>query len=442
MRKLLQQHPLSFVLVSVALLGTIGILYVNILRFNFPVIRSDGLGYYLYLPATFIYRDLGLQSVAELFRAGSIPDVDASLWRDSGPALWEGSGNYLIKYPMGVAVLMIPFFCLACLLALITGSPLDGFSPLFQYVAAFSGLAYTLAGVALLWKVLEAHFKQSTILIAMLGLLFGTNLFHYATYDSVFSHNYSFFLFSAFLYAVQRVYAAGSRRYFLLAGILAGLIVLTRPTNILWLIFGLGYGVSSASSLKERLHFWKEHTAQLAQTALCFALVVSLQLAYWKFITGRFVVFSYRGEHFNFASPEILNVLFSVRKGLFFWAPLLLTAIPGLWFVRRRAPEYFLAALVFLPLNVYVISSWHSWFYGGSFGHRAFIESLPLFAVCFCALYEQAGESLRRGLAGYTALCMTLSSWLMLKYWTGAIPFDGTTWEYFVGTFFNLFPTR
>ncbi|GFE57823.1 hypothetical protein [Geobacter sp. AOG1] len=434
-----RQNPRWFFLLSVAILGIIGIMAVYSLRLNFPPIRSDGLGYYLYLPATFIYHDLSLQSIAEVFNNGHIPDVTPSLWQYSGPALWEDSTNYLIKYPLGEALLMLPFFFLACIAAFVTDTPVDGFSPLFQYAAAIAGLFYAIAGIAILWKVLERRFRQNTILLAMVGMVFGTNLFHYATYDSVFSHVYSFFLCSAFLYIIQRIYSQDSARYFISGGALAGLIVITRPTNGLWLLFAIFYGVDSLHALSDRLSFWKRHVTKVVYGVLPCACVISLQLLYWKIITGHFVVFSYRGEYFNFARPEIFNVLFSVRKGLFFWSPILLLVIPGLYYVRKGAREFLAPTLLFLPLNIYVISAWHSWFYGGSFGHRAFIESLPLFAICFCSLYEGSSSLFwKRFMIVLTLLCVILSTWLMLKYWTGVIPFDGTTWDYFVKTFFNL----
>jgi hypothetical protein len=436
-----RQNPLRVFLLSVAIMGIIGIIAVNFLRLNFPPIRSDGLGYYLYLPATFIYHDLSLQSIAEIFNKGHIPDVTPSLWKYSGPAQWENSTNYLIKYPMGTALLMMPFFFVACLAAFLTNTPVDGFSPLFQYAAAIAGFVYAIAGIAIFWKVLERHFRQNTILLAMFGMVFGTNLFHYATYDSVFSHAYSFFLFSAFLYIVQRIYSEACRRYFIFGGVLAGLIIITRPTNGLWLLFGIFYGVDSPKALSDRLCFWKCHAIKMAYGALPCACVISLQLMYWKIITGHLLVFSYQGESFFFANPEVFNVLFSVRKGLFFWSPILLTVFPGLFYVRNGAREYLIPILLFLPLNIYVISSWHSWFYGGSFGHRAFIESLPLFAICFCSLYEGLSSFFwNRFMIILTLLCVMLSTWLMLKYWTGAIPFDGTTWEYFIKTFFILTP--
>ena len=440
MKQALQDRPLQPFLWAVAILGIIGIAEVYSLRLNYPPIRSDGLGYYLYLPATFIYHDIGLQSIADFFRSGILPDLaGAELWQDSGPSLWANSTNYLIKYPMGEALLMAPFFLLAALMALLSGAPVDGFSPVFQFAAALSGLIYALAGIYVLWKVLERHFRQDTILLVMLGLVFGTNLFHYATYDSVFSHVYSFFLFSAFLYLVPKIYSDGSSRYFLACGAVAGLIVITRPTNGLWLLFGFLYGVDSLGSLSARVAFLRRPTASLLYGALLCAGIVSLQMIYWKIVTGHFLVFSYRGERFYFTDPEILNVLFSVRKGLFFWSPILLTVVPGLWYVRKKAPEYLVPILLFLPLNIWVISSWHSWFYGGSFGHRAFIESTPLFAICFCSFYEALSSVIgKRSVILLTVLCVILSTWLMLKYWAGVIPYDGTTWDYFTGTFFLL----
>src|SRR5678816_3938844 len=71
-------------------------------------IGGDPLGYYSYLPATFIYHDLPTldSTVAqvrnyrpELFQQG---DVIAGIKLENG--------NFVIKYSMGLALLNIPFF--------------------------------------------------------------------------------------------------------------------------------------------------------------------------------------------------------------------------------------------------------------------------------------------------------------------------------------------
>ncbi|NVN99731.1 MAG: hypothetical protein HXX17_10430 [Geobacteraceae bacterium] len=429
-KQIVKQYSLLSIVLLVTFMAAISIVMIYYLPLNSPPIRSDGVGYYLYLPATFIYNDLSLHRIANEIFGGAIPD-----W--TGASLSEGANNYLIKYPAGTALLMMPFFFIACVIAYLSGIPVDGFNWPFQCMAAFSGLFYCIAGIAALHKVLERHFRQSTIAFVILVLVFGTNLFHYATYDNIFSHTYSFFLFSAFLYCIQFVYSTNSVKYYACAGLVAGLIVITRPTNALWLIFGICYGINSLRDVKDRLSLWFTQKAKILIAATLFASIIALQLIYWKIVTGNFIVYSYRGEYFNFAHPAIFNVLFSVRKGLFFWSPILLTVFPGIYFTRVKTREFFIPVVLFLPINIFVISSWYCWYYGGSFGHRAFTESLPLFAICFCSLYEGLQSLLyKKILVIFSLFCVALSIWLMIKYWTGIIPFDETTWEIFTAAFF------
>jgi hypothetical protein len=218
-----------------------------------------------------------------------------------------------------------------------------------------------------------------------------------------------------------------------------GLIIITRPSNGIWLLFGILFGIISIQDIKERLKFLKLHWQKIFLSLVAFVCVLSIQLAYWKFITGSFFIYSYGGEQFNWTKPEVLNVLFSVRKGLFFWAPILLSVFPGLFFVRKIAKEYFIPIIVFFPLNVYVISSWHNWWYAGSFGQRPFVESIPMFAITLCALYDGVKPAWgKRIILLVIILACILSIWLMFKYWLGIIPFDGVTWNKLVTTFFTI----
>ena len=65
-----------------------------------------------------------------------------------------------------------------------------------------------------------------------------------------------------------------------------------------------------------------------------FLLPVSLQLAYWKVKTGRFLIYSYSGESFQYIrNPKILEVLFSDAKGLFIFCPVLIFFLIGLLYL-------------------------------------------------------------------------------------------------------------
>lgn len=410
----------------VALLGVLSLVVIYSTSLAAAPIRSDGEGYYLYLPGLLIHHDITMNTAIRRHFHGTVPV-------GLGVLPWGESGRYLIKYTMGLAVMIAPFFLAGGAIGLLAGAPLDGYSWPFQYAAAAAGLVYVLAGLGLLWRLLAQRFRPATVALTLTGLVFATNLFHYATYDSVFSHGASFFLFTLFLVLVQRLYALGRLRDFALAGAVAGLIVLTRPTNVCWLIFGLGYGVYSRETLCGRLTFWKRHVPGLALAGLAALAVFAPQMLYWKAVTGSWLVYSYQGEGFNFTEPQLFNVLFSVRKGLFFWSPFLLVALAGLSSLPRKAPEWLLPMALYLPLHVFIVASWHEWAYGGSFGHRAFTETLPLFAFCFAALYERVNRPVWRvGLTLITLLCAMLSVWLMLKYWQRAIPFDWTNWRIFL----------
>jgi len=86
-----------------------------------------------------------------------------------------------------------------------------------------------------------------------------------------------------------------------------------------------------------------------------------------------------------------------------------------------------------MPLNLWVIASWHDWAYGGSFGHRAFTESAAIFAFGYASLLQAAAApGRRRVLVGLSVLLMLLSVHLMTEYWRGIIPFGRTTWPQFV----------
>ncbi len=410
-------------------LGAAGMATVYSRRLNYPPIRSDGFGYYLYLPAAFIHHDLTLRASARDLFDGELPT-----W--TGATRQGPNGEYLLQFTMGVAIMELPFFALAYGIAAPQGLHKHGFAMPFQYSIASAGLVYSALGMWLLWGLLERRFRRGSVLVAMVGVTYGTNLFHYSTYDSTFSHAFSFFLFAAFLVAIERLYGHPSWGRFLTVGLVAGLIVLVRPPNALWVLCAALYGLTSRAALSARIRFAREHWRKLAAAASAAAALLALQAGYWLYITGRPVVFPYARDWFDFANPHFFGVLFSVRKGLFFWSPVLLLACAGLPLLWRRAPEFVAPLALYLPAHAYVVASWSDWSYGGSFGHRAFTEVAPAFALGLAALCEaRRGKAWFRSVAAATAVLTAWSCWLMIQYWLGTIPYDGATWSQVAAAF-------
>jgi hypothetical protein len=390
-------------------------------------IRSDGFSYYVYLPSWFLFHDTTLSAVARDCCGGVYPAYTAII-------RWPATRRWVNAHPIGVAIMQAPLFAVAHGLTRWTNLSPDGFTLYYQHASGLSGLLWIIAGLTVLATLLRRHFSDAIVAATLGAILLGTNLFHYATFDSSYSHPYSFFLFAAFLDLTERWYAKPRPRVSLLLGLIAGLIVLTRHTNVLFLIVFPLYAVDGLALLRARITFLRQHRRLVATMLATAALVVAPQLAIYYQATGRIVVSSYGDLGFNFASPRVLDVLFSVQKGLFFWSPILLTSCVGFaWVSRSRhsARVFVWPALLILASDIYIIASWWDWQFGGSFGHRGFVDTLPIFAIGMAAFFHAIWDrrALRQAVMVAVVLAIALNLFQMLQYWNHVLPFSDMTWE-------------
>ena len=412
------------IVIFITLLALLAYALVYINKYSVFPIRSDGEGYYAYLPSYLIYRDPAMTHVAEKEHK-----QDARLF---GMHRISSTGYFLDKYPIGEAVLLLPFFLLGHGLSLIFGYPANGYSFFYQHTAGLAGLFYMVFGLFFLKKTLKRYFSDKIMLVTLFAIVFGTNLFHYGTYDSIFSHAFSFFLFSAFVFLIPEWYLhPSSYKNSILLGIIGGLIPLVRIPNGLVLLFLPLYGIN-VTGIKGRFTFFIRNIKPVLVICTVALLVFLPQLFIWKYITNQWIIMPYVHEGFDFLSPHIFDVLFSVRKGLFFWSPILVFSIAGLLFLPKKSREFFIPLVCFLPLNLYIISSWGTWWYGGSFGHRGFVESYALLALPMAAFYDKVLSN-KHKLVKYSVMTLTvfftaLSLLTMVQYWRGEIPYDKTTW--------------
>jgi hypothetical protein len=399
-------------------------------------IRSDGFSYYVYLPSWFIFHDGTLAAVARDCCGGEFPAYTAII-------RWPGTRRWVNAHPIGVAVMQTPFFAVAHGLTKWTNLSPDGFTLYYQHAAGLSGLVWAVAGLVLLRRLLLRHFSDRITAATLITILFGTNLYHYATFDSSYSHTYSFFLFAAFLYLTELWHRTHDMTRAVLLGITAGLIVLTRHTNVLFLVCLPVFGVIGTTSLAVRMRELRENWRLLAVMVSVAAAVVAPQLMIYYRATGRPIVSSYGSLGFNFDAPNVFGVLFSVQKGLFFWSPVLLLALLGLAYLcrsRHPARAFVAGPVLFLIVNTYLIASWWDWQFGGSFGHRGFTDALPVFAIGLAGFYTwSARRTLATVAAAATAGCaVTLSVFQMFQYWNRVLPFSDTTWDQYRAIFLRL----
>ena len=92
-----------------------------------------------------------------------------------------------------------------------------------------------------------------------------------------------------------------------------------------------------------------------------------------------------------------------------------------------------------LAVHTYVIASWWDWQFGASYGHRGFVDVLPLLALGLAAFFEWSATASpgERPLPGWPC-GVALSVFQMLQYWNGVLPMSDTTWAQYRAIFLRL----
>jgi hypothetical protein len=403
-------------------------------------VRSDGQNYFVYLPSWVIYGDTTLEEAANHRFGGTFP-------AGSAVTRWPVTGRWVNPHQMGVAVLLLPLYLAGHVLTVLTGFPREGWSFFYRHAAGLGGPLYLMLGLFVLKRLLDRLVSPAVALATILTLTFGTNLFHYATFDSLWSHVYSFSLIACFLYLVEDWERRPTSGRAAVLGAVLGLIVLVRHANASMLLFLPLFGLVDVASVRARPRELLARAPQVAVLALTMGVVVSPQLALYKASTGAFFVDPYLNlipksgvPEFDFLHPHLAGVLVGVRKGLFFWSPALLLGVAGFFTMRGRLRDFRLPSIAVIALSTLLIASWWDWQFGGSYGHRGFTDLLAMFALPLAALYDRAAgrPAIRTAVTVFAGLAVTLSIIQMLQYWAGIIPFSDVTWDQYRAFFLRF----
>ncbi len=284
------------------------------------------------------------------------------------------------KRTIGMALMYAPGFAIGHLKAKLTGAPATGYSLPYQWAVRWGSIIYVIIGLFFCRKSLLMFFSETVTLIVLISLLFATNLFYYTYSWGELAHGYLFCLNAIFIYCILQSLIHAKPRYFIWAGLMAGLITLIRPTGILVLLFPLLYNVYSFNDFTNRVKYIFASRRIAGLSLLLFSLPLLAQMIFWKIYFGQFIYYSYGKERFFFDDPQIVNFLFSYLKGWFVYTPIMLLALVGMLLSYKRMKPFFLFNIVLLSLTVYILSSWWDWTSGGSLGCRVMIEFYAFFA--------------------------------------------------------------
>jgi hypothetical protein len=394
------------------------------------LIEWDVTYYYGYLPATFIYKDLKLKYAAD-------PNFKGTLWPEPAP-----NGNLVIKTTAGLAILYCPFFLMAHGIAhLFPQLEANGYSPIYSFFLLVANIFYTILGFYFLRKILLKHFSEAITTYVILTFFFSTNLFFYSLYNAM-AHCYLFSLITIIVYYTCVWHQNPSVKNSILLGLLLGLTVLIRPTHLLLVLFFIFYDVYNYESLKSKIQFLLKTFSKSILIVLAAFLVISIQLCYWKYITGSWIYWSYNSERFFWTKPHIIEGLFGYRKGLFLYMPILFFATIGLFLLRKSIKSMSLILPILILLITYILLCWWSWWFGGGFSIRPFVDLYVFFAIGLAAILQQIASLknvfLKATMFTLIILSGAYSSFVIAQYHNGTVHYDSMTKESWKASFLKL----
>ncbi len=343
------------------------------------IIIHDVTGYYAYLPATFIYHDLNFG-----FKKDAPEYVFYKLYTKTTTV-----NRQVIKMTMGNAICWLPFFALAHGYASLSPEyAADGYTVPYAFMLFVAAIFYLSLGLIYLRKLLLKYFMDTAVAVVLLIVVLATNLLYYVAIEPGMSHVLSFTLVILFIYHATNWLQQPKFASSVYLGLFLGLITLIRPSNLVVVLFPVLVFLFRDQEVSDKIRFIRINIINILIIGVFTVLVFVPQLIYWKYFTGDWLFYSYGQEGFFFNNPHIFKGLFSYRKGWFVYTPVMFLAIPGLIILRRYIKNYALPILIFSLINFYIIFSWWTWWYGGSFGARPIIDTYGIYAIALAAFLD------------------------------------------------------
>lgn len=346
----------------------------------------DVSGYYMYLPALFIYKDLKKCAFGDSIIQKYYPTPDfQQVYRH------EPSGNVVMKYSMGQAMAMLPGFLAGHLWALNADYPDDGFSRPYQKSMGLWLLFFSIVGLYFLRKNLLPFFEDRTVGLLLIIYTLGTNYLNYAAIDQGMTHNTLFAMYTVIISLTMSFYKKPSLLKAVFIGLLTGWATLIRPTEIISILIPIFWGITQFSDIQKRWRFVLSHYGHWLTAVFVFMLVVSFQPVYWKYATGDWIVYSYGDQGFSWLTPHIWDYTMSYRCGWWRFTPMMIVPFLGLYWMYKQKEHYSVVFLAFTLLSFYIVTAWDVWDYGGTAG-RAMVQYYPVLAFPLCVVIEKVRE--------------------------------------------------
>jgi len=403
-------------------------------------ISWDAFGFYYYLKLVFVDHSLILENLDSINKVFEEYDPSSTVYQFTTLP----NGRIIVRYPVGQALLYLPFFIIAHLAAFFSDFPADGFSKPYDVAMRIGGLVYHFLGFYFVGKILRLHFNDKVVGITLVVLFFGTNSYSLMAGTALAAQGSLFFLVAWFIWLVDRYFKQKTNGLIITVAAVFGLICLNRPTDFVTIIPAILWPLTiPGQSVKEEIKIFFSNKGHLIRFVGVVGFSALIQFSYWKYAGGSWFINSYGNpaEGLDFLSPHTIPFLFSFKSGWLVYTPIMILVLIYLIIRAYKKQGAMLVVLIYTILFIYLASSWTNWWYGAGFSQRAMGQAYALLSIPLAGLIDYTFFKKRKLyvpvailIVGFTAL----SVWQTKQYHNGVLNGDTVTADYYFASFFDL----
>jgi len=302
------------------------------------------------------------------------------------------NGTYYLDKAPGLSFISIPFYFVGNELykagivlpkndAFNYGGDSNGFFFIILFTTFVSAF-----GVMKFYETLKLlNFSEKVSLAS--AFIFGLATLYFVFSSSLFSHSFLAAALIFSIYELLKYQKSGARSNILLSGTALGIAITIEYTIIIFLPIFLLYMFMKAKKIADA----KKYSQFLAPVALIGLLLAAYNTATFgcpTCLSYNYSTFIDTQKFDHDIRDGLYVLLVSTYRGIFFFNPVLLLAIPGFYFLyKRREHEAIFFAMVVVA-QVLLISS-YSYLTGGlSYGPRHLIAIIPFMMIFSAAVLQ------------------------------------------------------
>src|SRR5690606_33448056 len=117
---------------------------------------------------------------------------------------------------------------------------------------SLGALCYVLLSMVFFRKLFRLYFNELITCVLLLTMYLGTNIFSYTIVEGPMAHSHNLALISMLFYFTIKWLEKPRYGLTILLGIIIGLMILIRPTNIIFVSVLILFGITGISDIKDR----------------------------------------------------------------------------------------------------------------------------------------------------------------------------------------------